>query len=276
MSTPRGAMRWLVIAPLALLLLYVSAMLGLYAYGLHLAPDDLSPARTQAPAHIHALWKRVEVPGARRLPGLDPVTLFPRWYLQAKERMAKRGDARDLQRRLDNLHGAVVRRVMYRQRDVMSYRGGKWHLAGAAVRIHISRHWSLDDAINTHLVESEYGRGAIGIDAAAQAYFGVPAAALREDEALALLVIEWSPSMYTLDCGKPRERFDRRFAALASRAGNDGASWTPDAALARLRPATCAQRGNRAAQAMDAAGAAASSANTGNSGVPQAGIRKKP
>lgn len=103
--------------------------------------------------------------------------------------------------------------------------------------------------MNTVLVELHYGRDAVGIDTAAQAYFGVPADALRDEEALALIALAQSASWYGFDCGKSRERFDRRFAQLAERLGSEASDWTADGALARLRPMGCAQRANRAAQA---------------------------
>ena len=252
MSTRSRALRGLVAIPALLLVLYVFGMLGLYAWGLHLAPNDIAPARTQAPAHIRTLWLRAEAQGVTRLPKHDPVTLLPRWYLDAKERMEQRRNDGNPTRKAQDLLGVVSRYVVYRGQGDDFLRSNRRHLAQAAVRIHISRNWTLDDAVNTMLIEAEYGRGAIGIDAAAQAYFGVPAQRLREDEALALIALLKGPSWYGFDCGKTRERFAQRFAQFVERLGEDASHWTADSALQRLRPTDCAQRGKRRAQASGA------------------------
>lgn len=235
--------------PALLLVLYVVGMLGLYARGLHLAPDDLAPARTQAPAHIRALWLSAEAQGVETLPKHDPITLLPRWYFDTTAWMEQRPDARGPRWRAEVLLGTTSRHVAWRGHGSASLRSMNRHLAEAAVRIHISRNWTLDEAVNTLLVEAEYGRGAIGIDAAAQAYFGVPAAQLRDDEALALIALLKGPSWYRFDCGKSRERFATRYAMLTERVGGHAAAWTADTALERLHPADCTQRGKRAVQA---------------------------
>lgn len=252
MSTVSKALRWLIAIPALLLVLYVVGMLGLYAYGLHLAPDDLAPARTQAPAHIRTLWLRAEAQGVTRLPKHDPVTLLPRWYFDTTARMEQGPDAGGPRWRAEALLGATSRHVAWRGQGSAPLRGMDRHLAEAAVRIHISRNWTLDDAVDTMLVEAEYGRDAIGIDAAAQAYFGARAEDLRDDEALALIALLKSPSWYGVDCGKTRERFATRYRMLAERLGKDASHWSADTALARLRPADCAQRRKGAAQATDA------------------------
>lgn len=256
MSTLPKALRWLIAIPALLLSLYVICMLGLYARGLHLAPDDLAPARTQAPAHIRALWLRAEAQGVTRLPKRDPVTLLPRWYFDTTELMEQQHpDARGTRWRADALLGATSRHVARRGHGNASLRGMDRHLAEAAVHIHISRNWTLDDAVNTVLVEAEYGRGAIGIDAASQAYFGLPADDLRDDEALALIALEKSPSFFGIDCKPSRTNFETRFAKLAERLGAEASAWAADTALVRLRPADCTQRGKGTAQATDAAAA---------------------
>ena len=249
MSTLSTALRRLMAIPALLLVLYVVGMLGLYARGLHLAPDDLAPARTQAPAHIRALWLRAEAQGVETLPKHDPITLLPRWYFDAKQRVEQRLNDRDSRHKAQSLLVVATRYVAFRGQSSASLRSMNRHLAETAVLIHISRNWTLDEAVNTLLVEAEYGRGAIGIDAAAQAYFGVPAAQLRDDEALALIALLKGPSWYRFDCGTSRERFATRYALLTERVGGHAAAWTADTALERLHPADCAQRGKRAVQA---------------------------
>lgn len=137
-------LRWLIAIPVVLMSLYIALMVGLYCYGLHLAPDDLAPARTQAPANIRALWMRAEVPGVERLPKLDPVTLLPRWYLDAEEWSERRRNPQNPMRRAEGLLSTVTRLVALRGQDATPRRNTERHLAEAATMIHISRRWTLD------------------------------------------------------------------------------------------------------------------------------------
>jgi hypothetical protein len=214
---------WLGIGLLLPALAWTALCLGVYAYGSRHLPADMTPPARRAPAAAQALFLRLNAPDAQSLPELSPLTLpfviFGRKDLHGKTRA-------DQELRLLSLAARTTEPTLLRSNTARLS-------AHAAAMIRIGREWSRDDAVNAVLLRSEYGRDAIGIEAAAQAYFGVDAQALRPQEILALLILARGPSWFSVDCR--RARFDTVFARDAARVGERGAAWQADAALRRLR-----------------------------------------
>lgn len=218
---------WLGIGLLLPVLAWTALCLGVYAYGSRHLPADMTPPARRAPAAAQALFLRLNAPDAQSLPELSPLTLpfviFGRRDLHGKTRA-------DQELRLLSLAARTSEPTRLRSNTAR-------HSAHAAAMIRIGRAWSRDDAVNALLMRSAYGRDAVGIEAAAQAYFGVDAQALRPQEILALLILARGPSWFSVDCR--RERFDTVFARDAARIGARGTAWQADAALRRLRVRPC-------------------------------------
>lgn len=101
----------------------------------------------------------------------------------------------------------------------------------------ISREWSFDEAVDTVIGESWYGRGAKGIESASLAYFNVALSSLRPEETLALLVLLRGPSYFDPVCS--RERFEDRYSAMAEKLRMDASRTGLGKATARMLPSIC-------------------------------------
>lgn len=232
MAVRSAAMRWLLAIPLALIALYTMLCMGLYLAGARHLPDRLEPTAWHATPQLRAQLLQVlagMAPG-ETVPRLDPLTFVPRMALEIHSQrpgIGHRGGHR-------LLLGAA--RMLYFDRG-MHAQGRSHHLPEIALAIRLSREWTTEQVADTLLAESFYGRCSTGIEQAAQAYFGLPAAQLRPQETLALIALLKGPSWYDLD--RNPERFRKRYAQLAEQMGHHGPDWSADAALARLTPAAC-------------------------------------
>ena len=101
----------------------------------------------------------------------------------------------------------------------------------------VSRHWSRDQVLDTLLDQSWFGRDAKGIESAAVAYYGVPAAELRPEESLALVTLMRGPSYYDPSC-RP-ERFAHRYWLAAAKTKLDSEPQSLEKATNRLRSIPC-------------------------------------
>lgn len=205
---------------------YVLLCLGLYAWGLQGRSDE---DRTPPPVLPTALVEQVaamEGLGQQPLSRLDPITLLPRWWLEAgSQEPRSRWQAT----------AATVSRVRPPPSET-SARGARRHLTQMADAIYVSRHWTREQVLSARANAANYGRDARGLDAAAQAWFGMPLTQLRPAEITALWTLQWGPSYVDPFCH--RERFEKRYAMLAKRVqGVD----PPDAAsaIARMSVAPC-------------------------------------
>lgn len=202
---------WLLGTALGLPLLFVARCWAIYLWSAQHVPDTIPASSRRAPIMVRAQFLAVETGGATRLRRLNPVTFWT----------------------------AVLGEMQKSPRDLTAATASHRHLASIARTIDVGRQWTFDQAVDTILAESHFGRDIIGIEAAARAYFGVPAAELRPQESLALIVLRKAPSWYSLECN--RERFEDRYALLAKQLGHDAPAWTPANALSRLRPRACAR-----------------------------------
>ncbi|ALN58738.1 transglycosylase family protein [Lysobacter enzymogenes] len=114
----------------------------------------------------------------------------------------------------------------------------RWHLTQAALAIRLSREYDGERLIDYVLERDRFAdRGAVGIDAAARAYFDLPLRSLSAQEQLALLVLARGPSYFDPACH--RDRFARRYARALEKTGLAPTQAIP----ARMRAETCAQPG---------------------------------
>ena len=110
------------------------------------------------------------------------------------------------------LLGEAARLVMFRQKF-----SGDWHLSNASAVIWISRNWTADEAVSTVLLESYFGHGFHGVEAAAQGYFETELSKISEEQVLFLLVIREVTSRYEPWCNSEFHR--RRFEIFAEKIG---------------------------------------------------------
>jgi hypothetical protein len=222
--------RWLLGTAVALVGAYSAMCLLAYASGARHLPDTLSPSRYRASAAIRSQYLAIEAPNATSLPKLNPLTFVPYVLLDMDDNRKPNDEYRVLM--------WTARIVNYSDRVAVHPRSH--HLPEIATAIKISRQWTLDEAANTILAESGFRKDVIGIEAAAEFYFGVPAAQLRPQESLALVALLKGPSWYDPFC--TRERFEKRYMQAVEKLGETGPEWTAAAGLSRLRPIECTRR----------------------------------
>jgi hypothetical protein len=221
---------WLLGTALGLPLLFAALCWAIYLWSARHVPDTIPASTDRAPATARAQYLAIETGGATRLRRLNPVTFWTTLIVDLRK--SPRNTPPDLR-----LLMSAAR--LAQSRDTTASTASHRHLASIAWTIDVGRQWSFDQAVDTILAESHFGRDSIGVEAAARAYFGVPASALRPQESLALIALLKGPSWFSLDCN--RERFETRYALLAKKLGHDGPAWTPATALSRLRPRACAR-----------------------------------
>lgn len=221
---------WLLGTALGLPMLFVALCWAIYLWSAQHVPDTIPASSRRAPIVVRAQFLAVETGGATRLRRLNPVTFWT--AVLGEMQKSPRDPPPDLR-----LLMSAAR--LAQSRDLTAATASHRHLASIAWTIDVGRQWTFDQAVDTILAESHFGRDIIGIEAAARVYFGVPAAGLRPQESLALIVLQKAPSWYSLECN--RERFEDRYALLAKQLGHDGPAWTPANALSRLRPRACAR-----------------------------------
>ncbi|WP_157758172.1 transglycosylase domain-containing protein [Cystobacter fuscus] len=66
-----------------------------------------------------------------------------------------------------------------------------------ALTVWISRHWSAEELLTAYAQRAPFGRGLIGLEAAARSYFGVEPERLALHEAALLAGLPQSPSRYS-------------------------------------------------------------------------------
>lgn len=223
-------MAWTRAAVGALLVLSASLVAlcwGLYAFGATDFPSDMAPSAYRAPPALRARYLRIEADGVETLPRMNPVSAWG--YLALAARQHEPANAQL------SLLGHTAHHVLLRNPH---HRGGaRWHLASWAASIRISRDWTLDQAIDTHLAESRFGRGATGIEQAARAWYGRPLDDLGPEESLALIALLKGPGYYDPIC-KP-EHFADRYLWTASHTGMPDPQAALRNATARMLPSTC-------------------------------------
>lgn len=222
---------WLLGTLSALLLLVVALCFGVYAWSARFVPDEIPASSYRAPDSIRQQYLAVETNGATRMRKLNPVTFWIDFFMSTRHFPEPPPPEEIL------LHRATrVAQFKYSRARTQ----GNHHLASIAFAIEVSRQWTRDQAVNTILAESGFKKDVIGIESAAQFYFGVPVAELRPQESLVLVALLESPSMYDPICR--RERFEQRYAQTVENLGKTGPEWTAATALSRLRPIECLRR----------------------------------
>jgi Transglycosylase len=228
-----ATLKWMFGTALLLAGLLLGFCFGIYAWGVSSVQANLAPNSYRASTSIKNLFLRTESIGINELRQLNPVTV---WWAIHQSSDRDRASSQQLPL-LDN----TSRMILLRSRTNLSQ--PRRHAAELATIIRISRRWSFDEVVNTNIAEARYGRGAIGIEAAALSYYGVPLSQLRTDEGLALIVLLRSPSLYDPSCR--RERFEHRYIAVARRLGMDTGPNAPSAAVSRMLAIACAGQDKR-------------------------------
>lgn len=222
---------WALVVLIGLLMTFVALCFGIYAWGARFVPDDIPASSYRASDAIRDQYLAVEANGATSLRKLNPVTFWVDHFMSTRQFSIPPPPEQIL------LYQATrVAELKYgRARSMLDH-----HLSSIPFAIKISRQWTRDQAVNTILAESGFRKDVIGIEAAAEFYFGIPLAELKPQESLALIALLRGPSWYDPFCN--RERFGKRYAQTVEKLGKTGPEWSAAAALSRLRPIGCARR----------------------------------
>jgi len=109
-------------------------------------------------------------------------------------------------------------------------------LREAVIAIKLERAYSKDQVLEFYLNTVYFGRGAYGIETAAQTYFGVPAAKLTAPQGAVLASLLRSPSLYdpARDPGKAKARWDYVIDGMAKKGWLQGS--VAEQAYPKVRP----------------------------------------
>lgn len=203
----------------------IGVLYGIHAYGASAITTPLTYSPYRAPVAIHRQYLSVEAPGTNSLPKLNPLTFWIAWY-----RASDPGSSSSMDLRLLSLAARTFP-------PAGQGGSGRRHAAEMAKMVMISRHWSLQQATDTVLAKSYFGRDAYGLEAASHAYYGLPAARLNAEQSLALIALMKGPHYHDPVC--KRERFEHRYLHMAALSSMRIDRDAPSRALQGLLPATC-------------------------------------
>jgi hypothetical protein len=226
-------LKWLCVAVAIPVVVVLGAIYGAYWYGASALPGTIKPSDHEYPAEIRQMyWRSMGGTGDLRIRRLNPLTIVWTMFRMVEDA----GDGRikptppDMQA-LTNV--ARIRASGVEPRLPTSRR----LLVEIALMIRISREWGAEQVLDTALAEQWFGRGARGLDQAANSYFGVTTNKLSPEEALALFALERGPSYFDPTCH--RDRFVERYMSLAKRVDMPGDDDAIDRATDRLRTTEC-------------------------------------
>ncbi|WP_375768532.1 transglycosylase domain-containing protein [Archangium gephyra] len=203
----RRLARW----ALALLLLPPLLLLGsveaLYRYGLSRVGElpRAPPPRTDFASQV--LWASVEE-GPLRLQPLWPWTLVDDFVQTWRHRQHGRRSAGSW------MSGDVARRWLASRPRPERAPMLNWHLHGFALSVWISRHWTAEEVMAAYAESASFGRGHIGLDAAARSYFGKEPTRLALHETALLAGLTQAPARYDPLC-RPEAALARREVVLS-------------------------------------------------------------
>ena len=206
------------VALVLVLLGYVVVCMGLYVWGLRQwPPHSLEPPAPLPPA-LQRQIEQMEGVSDRPPPRLNPLTLAleiplahddPQWA------------------------GMLYRSAPYHR---LPRRQQRAHYVETPTAIHVSRNWTRAQIVSGYARNAYFGRDAYGLEAAAQAWYGLPLAQLEPQEITVLWGLLQSPRSLDPLC-RPK-RFDVRFGFLARRVP-ELANASPEEARRRLRVVPC-------------------------------------
>jgi hypothetical protein len=109
----------------------------------------------------------------------------------------------------ERMASLAARAWLWQRRDPTG--GLRWQLAWAATTVWVSRNWSAEEMTTAWSSTAWYGREAHGLEAAAKAYFGRPAAALEPHQLALLVGLTQSPHRFDPDCWPDDARRRRHY-----------------------------------------------------------------
>lgn len=218
----------LVGAALLLIAAFVSLIYGLYWYGAAALPRQLPlPKHTYSDDLRSEYWASIDGRGPIAVDRLDPLKVCWDFYRMTETERPGRPDPRW------QLLTPMARQIAYDAEA--QHPATKWHLTNIAAAIRLSQERSAEQIVDLTLEHAWMGRDAKGMHQAALAYYGVPLDQLTRPERISLIALLYGPSYY--DPSRNPERFRKRYAMIAQKAGVPFERINPEHDLARLIPA---------------------------------------
>ena len=164
----------------------IVALVALYLFGLTLLPSDRKPddPSTVPSMARELLWRELGGEGPPAMPALSPITDLLRESTAGKSLAIAAG------------------RALLKQGKTPR----PWTPAFFSASLWASSNWSTEQALTTVLVRSYYGHDLYGLEAAARAYFGLPASSLTPFETAQLVALTRSSSRYDPWCATAASR----------------------------------------------------------------------
>ncbi|SFK28159.1 transglycosylase domain-containing protein [Lysobacter sp. cf310] len=221
--------KWIVGTVALLAALFVCLIYGLYWYGASALPAELPTAQRAYPPEVRqAYWRSESGREPIEIERMDPLKLVWRVFVLTRDEHIPKPTAEE------RVLTHASRLATIRRTDHISMM--RHHLASVASWIRFSNERTPEQIIDLLLEQSAFGRDAFGYDAAAEAYFGLPAQRLTRAEQLALFTVMGNPSINDPD--RHPDRFRRHYLRIAERSGVDTSTIDFERDLARLKPAS--------------------------------------
>ncbi|MFT3898340.1 MAG: transglycosylase domain-containing protein [Thermomonas sp.] len=228
-----AGLKWLCVAVAIPVAAVLAAIYGAYWYGASALPATIRPSEREYPAELRRMyWQSMGGTGEIRIRRLNPLTMA--WTMFRMVEDANDGRMPPSPPDLQVL--TIVSRIRV-STITPQLPTSRRHFAEIALMIRTSREWSSKQILDTTLAELWYGRGARGLDQAAETYFGIGTNELSPEESQALFAIERGPSYYDPTCH--RARFVERYRFIAKRTGLREDEKSIERATTRLHAISC-------------------------------------
>lgn len=182
-------MRWLRIAVGAggvLAAAILLAPLAAYLHFVRLADTAIVPGAPErfSPAAIDLVARSL---GCDERPVFEPLNVYSIWFHIADCEL--------------QVAGFVAKQMLPRPQNMAAH-----HATSVAATVWVTRHWSAEQALATVLERGYFGRGVIGLDAAADTYFRRAPSELTREEVAQLIAMTKSASLFDPWCRPKRNQ----------------------------------------------------------------------
>jgi hypothetical protein len=191
------ALKYTLVALLAIVVVVLGFVYGLYFAGARHISPDWRPTTAQYPEAARlALWRSYDGHGLPEGNPMSPPEYVWRWYFAGKAFM----DKRPVDPRM-----TMAYRAARSAKQVGGGGVGGWHLMQAAASIRASR-WPVEGQLDTVLDSMHLGEGVRGYRQGAMHVFGLPLERLDAAQLHLLITIAWAPGYFDPWCQRDRLR----------------------------------------------------------------------